>query len=55
MTKNSGGGATYAKIEAARALRIEVVILRRPPPPEAETVHDLDAVMSWIAAHRPAP
>jgi precorrin-6A/cobalt-precorrin-6A reductase len=55
VTKNSGGGATYAKIEAARALGIEVVIVRRPPPPEAETVHDLDAVMSWIAAHRPAP
>ena len=55
VTKNSGGGATYAKIEAARALGIEVVIVRRPRPPEAETVHDLDAVMSWIAAHRPAP
>ncbi len=55
VTKNSGGGATYPKIEAARALGIEVVILRRPPPPEAETVHDLGAVMSWIAAHRPAP
>ena len=54
VTKNSGG-ATYAKIEAARALGIEVVILRRPPPPEAQTVHDLSAVMSWIAAHRPAP
>ncbi len=55
VTKNSGGGATYAKIEAARALGIEVVIVRRPPLPEAETVHDLGAVMSWIAAHRPAP
>jgi precorrin-6A/cobalt-precorrin-6A reductase len=55
VTKNSGGGATHAKIEAARVLGIEVVIVRRPPPPEAETLHDLDAVMSWIAAHRPAP
>ena len=55
VTKNSGGGATYAKIEAARALGIEVVIVRRPRPPDAETVHDLDAVMSWITCHRPAP
>jgi precorrin-6A/cobalt-precorrin-6A reductase len=31
VTKNSGGRATYAKIEAARALGIEVVILNRPP------------------------
>jgi precorrin-6A/cobalt-precorrin-6A reductase len=55
VTKNSGGRATYAKIEAARALGIEVVILRRPPAPEAETLHDLDAVLAWIAAHRETP
>ena len=55
VTKNSGGRATYAKIEAARMLGIEVVIVRRPAAPEAETLHDLDAVVSWIAAHRRAP
>jgi precorrin-6A/cobalt-precorrin-6A reductase len=55
VTKNSGGRATYAKIEAARALGVEVVIMRRPPTPEAETLHDLDAVMSWIGAHGQAP
>jgi precorrin-6A/cobalt-precorrin-6A reductase len=56
VTKNSGGRATYAKIEAARALKIEVVIVRQPPAPEAETLHDLDAVLAWIAAaHRRTP
>ncbi len=55
VTKNSGGRATYAKIEAARALKIEVVIVRRPPAPDAETLHDLDAVVAWIASHRRAP
>jgi precorrin-6A/cobalt-precorrin-6A reductase len=55
VTKNSGGRATYAKIEAARALKIEVVIVRRPAAPEAETLYDLGAVMAWIAAHRRAP
>ena len=55
VTKNSGGRATYAQIEAARALKIEVVILSRPPAPEAETLDDLDAVMAWIASHRPPP
>ena len=55
VTKNSGGRATYAKIEAARALDIEVVILRRPSAPEAETLYDLDAVLAWIRAHRRAP
>jgi precorrin-6A/cobalt-precorrin-6A reductase len=55
VTKNSGGRGTYTKIEAARALKIEVVIVRRPPAPEAETLHDLDAVLAWIASHQRAP
>lgn len=55
VTKNSGGRATYAKIEAARRLEIDVVIVRRPPAPEAETLHDLDPVLAWIAAHRQTP
>jgi precorrin-6A/cobalt-precorrin-6A reductase len=55
VTKNSGGRATYAKIEAARTLSVSVVMVRRPKPPEAETLHDLDAVMTWIAAHRAPP
>ena len=55
VTKNSGGRATYPKIEAARALGIEVVMVRRPPAPEAEALHDLDAVAAWIASHRRAP
>ena len=55
VTKNSGGYATYAKIEAARMLGIEVVIVRRPAATEAETMVDLDAVLSWIAAHRRTP
>ena len=55
VTKNSGGRATYPKIEAARTLGIEVVTVQRPAGSEAETLHDLDAVMDWIAAHRAAP
>jgi precorrin-6A/cobalt-precorrin-6A reductase len=55
VTKNSGGRATYAKIEAARALGIKVIIVRRPPAPEAETLCDLESVIAWIAAHRRAP
>ncbi len=55
VTKSSGGRATYPKIEAARMLGIDVVIVRRPKPPEAERLYDLDAVTAWIAAHRGAP
>ena len=49
VTKNSGGRATYAKIEAARALGIEVVMVRRPPAPEAETVFSLDEAARGFA------
>ena len=45
VTKNSGGRATYAKIEAARALEIEVVVVRRPTAPEAETL--MTSTRSW--------
>jgi precorrin-6A/cobalt-precorrin-6A reductase len=55
VTKNSGGRATYPKIEAARLLGVEVVVVRRPKPPEAETLHAIDSVMAWIASHRGAP
>lgn len=55
VTKNSGGNATYAKIEAARILGIPVVIVERPAAPQAETLYDLEAVMAWIADHREAP
>ncbi|WFP60232.1 cobalt-precorrin-6A reductase [Mesorhizobium sp. WSM4904] len=44
VSKNSGGDATYGKIAAARALGIEVIMVRRPPLPDvasAETVNQL--------------
>ena len=41
VTKNSGGDATYAKIAAARALGIEVLMLRRPPASAATTFTSL--------------
>ncbi len=55
VTKNSGGAATYPKIEAARTLGVEVVIVRRPTAPEAETVYKLDDALAWIRAHRDGP
>jgi precorrin-6A/cobalt-precorrin-6A reductase len=48
VSKNSGGAATYGKIAAARALGIEVVMIRRPALPDvpsAETVEVLAAMV----------
>ncbi|MCA0046571.1 cobalt-precorrin-6A reductase [Mesorhizobium sp. B283B1A] len=49
VSKNSGGGATYGKIAAARVLGIEVVMVQRPDLPDdvpsAETVEVLAALV----------
>ncbi len=50
VTKNSGGASTYAKLAAARKLGLPVVMIRRPQPPEGETVYDTQAAVDWIAA-----
>lgn len=44
VTKNAGGDATYAKIEAARALGIEVIMIDRPQLPEGEVVTSVEDV-----------
>jgi precorrin-6A/cobalt-precorrin-6A reductase len=48
VAKNSGGTATYGKIAAARALGIEVVMLRRLPLPPAPAVEDVDDALAWL-------
>jgi precorrin-6A/cobalt-precorrin-6A reductase len=48
IAKNSGGTASYGKIAAARALGIEVIMLRRPPPSDAPAVETVDAVIAWL-------
>ena len=55
VSKNSGGTATYAKIEAARNLGIPVVMVARPPKPRGDAVENAEATMIWLEqqlAHR---
>jgi precorrin-6A/cobalt-precorrin-6A reductase len=55
VTKNSGGAAVGAKIEAARALGIEVIMVDRPAPAAIPAFATVDDILDWIDAHRPAP
>jgi precorrin-6A/cobalt-precorrin-6A reductase len=55
VTKNSGGTATAAKLAAARALGIEVVVVERPAAQGGATFEAVADVLAWIEAHRPAP
>ena len=48
VSKNSGGAGTYAKIEAARAFGLPVVMVERPALPAGETVESVAAVLAWI-------
>ncbi len=48
VTKNSGGTATAAKLEAARDLGLTVVLVARPEPPPPPTVPDTAGALRWL-------
>jgi precorrin-6A/cobalt-precorrin-6A reductase len=48
VSKNAGGTATYAKIEAARALGLPVVMIARPHKPAGVVMADVDACVDWL-------
>ena len=48
VAKNSGGEASYGKIAAARALRLPVVMLRRPVLPDVESVDTIEDALAWL-------
>jgi precorrin-6A/cobalt-precorrin-6A reductase len=50
VTKASGGGATYAKLVAARQLGLPVLMIRRPPPPRGPVVGSVAAALAWLDA-----
>jgi len=53
VTKDSGGDMTSAKLEAARALGVPVVIVRRPPVPAGvDVVEEVDQVVRWLRERR---
>jgi precorrin-6A/cobalt-precorrin-6A reductase len=51
VAKNAGGEGARAKIDAARALGLPVVLVRRPPVPERPKVASVAEAMAWLARH----
>jgi precorrin-6A/cobalt-precorrin-6A reductase len=57
VSKNAGGSATYAKIEAARALGLRVIMIARPHKPAGHAVESAHAAIAWLEQrlHETAP
>jgi precorrin-6A/cobalt-precorrin-6A reductase len=49
VSKNSGGLATYPKIEAARALELPVLMIARPDKPAGHSVDSPEAALAHLA------
>lgn len=52
VSKNSGGDATYPKIEAARNLGIPVVMVQRPPRSPVPYVETVAEAVTWVGTLR---
>lgn len=50
VSKNSGGPLTYAKIEAARRLRLPVVMIAPPPSQDVTTLESLKEALAFLSA-----
>lgn len=48
VTKNSGGTATEAKLAAARALGLPVIMVERPARPDVKTVATAEEALAWL-------
>ncbi len=48
VVKNAGGESSRAKLDAARALSIPVIMIERPPPPAADTVATVAEALDWV-------
>ena len=48
IVKNAGGSASRTKLDAARDLKLPVLMINRPPPAAAQTVRSLIEVKLWL-------
>lgn len=55
VAKNAGGSGAAAKLHAARALGLPVILIGRPPLPPRERAGSVADVMAWLVANRVVP
>jgi precorrin-6A/cobalt-precorrin-6A reductase len=55
VSKNSGGSATYPKIEAARTLELPVIMIARPEKPMGHRVADAEEAVAWLGHLQHSP
>ncbi len=48
VVKNAGGETSFTKLVAARELGIPVLMIERPPQPDALCVSTVNAAMAWV-------
>lgn len=51
VSKQSGGTAGLAKIQAARSLRLPILFVARPPREPGDTVATVAEALRWVATH----
>ncbi len=49
VSRNAGGDGARAKIDAARALGLPILMIDRPDPPRRHEVGTVEEVLDWIA------
>jgi precorrin-6A/cobalt-precorrin-6A reductase len=49
IAKNSGGAGARAKLDAARTLRLRVLMIERPIPPDRPVAAAVEQVLAWLA------
>lgn len=54
VTKDSGGTLTEAKLAAARARGLPVIVVRRPPRPDVASVASVADALAWALEHERA-
>ena len=54
VSKESGGSATEAKLEAAAQLGIKTIVVRRPSVPPGDCVATPEEALAWLLARMPS-